>query len=685
MTRTTIAALAAALTLAACTATDPVSTDTRPSAAMAAGKLGFDKNNFDTSVRPQDDFYRAINGGWLDETVIPEDKSNYGAFIELHDLSRDRLRVIIEGAAKANAPAGSDAQKVGDFYRSFLDTEAIERTGLAPLAPELARIAAITDVDALLAYFGHAQRSGGGSPFNVFVNQDAKDTESYILYLNQGGLGLPDRDYYFNDAENFVQQRAKYEQHIGNLLDLAGIDDARAKAERIVALETRLASHHWERVRNRDRNAVYNKYTLTEAGELTPGIDWRALLFAADIDGQDEIIIRQPDYFAAVAAAAREVPLADWRAYLQWNLYSSAAPYLDDRFVDENFDFYSRVLRGVAQNRPRWKRGVAAVELALSEVVGKLYVEEHFKPEAKARMEQLVENLRGAFAIAIDDLAWMSDETKTQAQTKLAKFTTKIGYPDKWKDYTKLSVQPDALLANLMASNEVEYQRMLAKLGQPIDRSEWFLSPQTVNAYYNPPMNEIVFPAAILQPPFFNMEADDAVNYGAIVAVIGHEFSHGFDDQGRKSDGDGNLRDWWTTADAAEFKNRADGLVDQYNGYNPIDDMHVNGELTLGENIGDLAGLTMAYKAYRLSLDGQQAPVIAGVTGDQRFFTGWAQVWRRLYRDDELRNRLVTDPHSPSRYRVNGIVSNMPQFHAAFGVKPGDGMYRAADDTTRIW
>ncbi len=648
-------------------------------------RLGIETANFDRSVRPQDDFYRFVNGGWLASTPIPEDKSNYGSFSQLADQAREQLRVIIEEAAATPSRNGTDTQKVGDFYRSFMDTDAIERAGLTPLNDEVARIDAIETPADLLNYFGHAQSSGGGSTFNLWVNQDAKASTEYIVYLSQGGLGLPDKTYYENDDQKFVDIRAEYVAHIQRILGLAAVGDAAERAQQIMDLETQLAGHHWERVRNRDRNATYNKLTLAEADARMPGADWTSILRSANIKGQDAVIVRQPSYFEAMVQMAQDVPIEHWRSYLYWQMLSAAAPYLNEEFVAEGFSFYSGTLRGIEQNRPRWRRGVAAVEGALGEVVGRLYVERHFKPEAKARMEDLVENLRLAFEQSINELEWMSPETKLEAQAKLAKFTPKIGYPDEWKDYTQLNVKPDALLDNVRASGLVEYNRMLSKLGREIDRNEWFMSPQTVNAYYNPAMNEIVFPAAILQPPFFNLEADDAVNYGAIVAVIGHEFSHGFDDQGRKSDGDGNLRDWWTDNDAAEFKARADGLVEQYAGYSPIEGMSVNGELTLGENIGDLAGLTMAYKAYKLSLNGAEPPTIGGYTGDQRFFMGWAQVWRRLYREDELRNRLVTDPHSPSEYRVNGIVSNMPKFFEAFDVEEGDALYRKPDDVVRIW
>ncbi|MFK8016398.1 MAG: M13 family metallopeptidase [Gammaproteobacteria bacterium] len=679
----------AAVTATLATACAVNQTDSQSDGAMkaysATKALGFDPANLDTSVRPQDDFYRYVNGGWLARTEIPGDESNYGSFSVLADAAREQLRTIIETAADTPSLDGSDTQKVGDFFKSFMDEAAIDRVGLTPLNDEIARIDSIESVEDLLLYFGHAQKTGGGSPFTLFVNQDAKESTRYLAYLTQSGLGLPDKDYYENEGEKFVAQRAAYIEHIRKLLSLAAVDNTADRAQQIMDIETRLAGYQWERVRNRDRNAVYNKYTIAEANALTPGLDWGAVLGAAGIKGENEIIIRQPDYFQNMVKVIQETPLNHWRGYLYWNALSASAPYLSKTYVDEDFDFYRRTLSGVEEMRPRWRRGVSAVERALGEVVGKLYVEQNFKPEAKARMEKLVENLRRAFGLAIDDLEWMSPATKLEAHAKLDKFTPKIGYPDKWKDYSRLKVRPDTLLRNVMNSRELEYNRMIGKLGRPIDRDEWFMTPQTVNAYYNPAMNEIVFPAAILQPPFFDLNADDAVNYGAIVAVIGHEFSHGFDDQGRKSDGDGNLRDWWTESDAVQFKSRADGLVAQYDQYSPIDGMNVKGEFTLGENIGDLAGLAMAYKAYQLSLNGKEAPVIQGYTGDQRFYMGWGQIWRRLYRDDELRRRLVTDPHSPSEYRVNGIVSNMPTFYEAFDVEPGDGLYREPDQRTEIW
>lgn len=647
---------------------------------------GVDLANLDLAVRPQDDFYQYMNGVWLENTEIPSDKSAYGSFNELADEAEANLRAIIDEFATAeDLPEDTDGQKIGDFYKSFMNTEAVEERGLEPLAGEFSRIDAVASHDDVIERFGHSLAAGLSSPIRYSVGQDAKNSTEYISYISQSGLGLPDRDYYFNTDDRFVQIREAYVKHMERMLAMADIDDPAGTARTIMDLETRIAEHHWTRVQNRDRDSTYNKFDLAGAAELTPKLDWQLFLAAADVPAVDEVVVRQPSYLQALDDLVLGTPVDDWKSYFRWKLLTRWAGDLPQQFVDENFDFFGRTLRGTEENRPRWKRGVSAVQGALGEVLGRVYVERHFEAEKKARMDELVANLRRAFEISIDSLDWMGDETKIQAKEKLRKFAAKIGYPDEWKDYSALHVSPDDLIGNIMRSNEVEYRRMIDKLGHPVDRGEWFMTPQTVNAYYSSTMNEIVFPAAILQPPFFDVTADDAMNYGAIGAVIGHEFSHGFDDQGRKSDGDGNLRDWWTEDDASEFKRRADGLVAEYDEFNPIDDMHVNGRLTLGENIGDLAGLTMAYRAYQLSLDGEEAPVIDGFTGDQRFFMGWAQVWRRRYRDDELRRRLVTDPHSPSKYRTNGIVSNMPAFVEAFDVQEGDGMYRAPEERVAIW
>lgn len=647
---------------------------------------GIELENFDTSVSPQEDFYRYVNGTWLQETEIPDDKSNYGSFDALFDESQKNLRAIIEEAAyKEGKVPGSDEQKVGDFYLGYMDTVRVEQQGLEPVREELARIAGISSREELLGQIAHLRKIGVQTPIGFYVSQDAKVSDQYISYINQSGLGLPDRDYYFKEDDKFKDIRKKYVAYIEQLLTLADQPDATTKAARIMEIETALAEHHWTRTENRDREKTYNKYDIAQLNELTHHFSWSIFIEAAGIPRVEQIVVRQPSYLTAFDQIFSDVSVDDWKAYFTWKILNSVAPLLGGVFVDANFEFYGRTLRGLEANLPRWKRAVNAIDGILGEVVGKVYVERHFKPADKARMEQLVQNVVDSFEDRLKNLEWMGPETKEEALVKLAKFNAKIGYPDVWKDYSELEITAGELVKNYARANQHEYKRMIGKLGRPIDRNEWFMTPQTVNAYYSSSMNEIVFPAAILQPPFFNMAADDAVNYGAIGAVIGHEITHGFDDQGRKSDGDGNLRTWWTDADEAEFKKRAQVVVEQYAGYVPIDTMHINGELTLGENIADLGGVTIAYYAYKKSLGGKKAPVIDGFTGDQRFFIGWTQIWQRLYRDEELRRRLLTDPHSPSGYRVNGVVSNMPEFYSAFDVKAGDAMYHPDELRVKIW
>ncbi len=651
-----------------------------------APTLGIETANFDTTVRPQDDFYRYANGTWLENTQIPEDKSNYGSFTALSDGAEANLRVLIEeAAADENKESGSDAQKVGDFYLSFMNEEAVEAVGTAPLVEPLAQIDRIESGTDVVAYMGASQRMGLSNPFVLFVNQDAKDSTVYAAYLHQTGLGLPNRDYYLEDDERFATLREKYRDYVGTMFGLAGLEGGEAAGQTVMDMETAIAEAHWTQVQNRQRDKLYNPYDASGANELTPGFDWNIFLTAAGLDPARDFIVRQPSFFTALGKMVAETPADDWKTYFRFKLIDAAAPFLGAAFVEASFDMHRRAVQGIEQNQPRWKRAVQATDGNVGELAGKMYVAKHFPPAAKVRMNEMIENLRMVFNEAIDELEWMGELTKEQAQDKLAKFNTKIGYPDKWRDYSTLEVVAGDLAGNIQRSNASQYDRMIGKLGGPIDRTEWFMTPQTVNAYYNPPMNEIVFPAAILQPPFFNVAADDAVNYGAIGGVIGHEFSHGFDDQGRKTDGDGNLRDWWTEADATEFTARAQGLIDQYAAYSPMEGEYLNGELTLGENIGDLAGLTMAYRAYQRSLGGKEAPVIDGFTGDQRFFLGWAQVWARKYRDQELLRRLKIDPHSPSEYRANGTVSNIPEFYAAFDVQEGDGMYIAEEDRVKIW
>lgn len=646
--------------------------------------LGVDLEAFDHNVRPQDDFYLYVNGTWLASTEIPADKATYGAFGILRDLSEERVNAIIEEAANArDKVAGSDLQRVGDFYLSYMNEARIAELGLTPLAEELQRIDDIRNRDDLVRYFGYNQSIGVSDPFLLFTNLDYKDTTKYTVYLHHAGLGLPDRDYYFDDE--FAEKREKYVAFVQRILDLGGISDSADKAQMIMDLETRLAEAHWTRIENRQREKTYNPFAVADANELTPGLDWNLFLEGADLLDQGQIVLRQPSYFTALGEIVQDVSVRNWRTYFRYNLLRSYADYLTEDFVAADFDFYGKTLRGTEEIRPRWKRAVATADGLIGEALGRIYVDRHFRPESKVRMDEMIENLRRAFEIAINELEWMGDETKVEAQAKLAKFVTKIGYPNKWRDYTGLSIEADDLVGNVIRGTRFEYDRNMKQLRGPVDRDEWFMTPQTINAYYNSTMNEIVFPAAILQAPFFNVEADDATNYGAIGAVIGHEFSHGFDDQGRKTDGNGLLRDWWSEQDAEKFKERSGALVAQYDAFSPVEGMNVQGELTLGENIGDLAGLTMAYKAYKLSLGDKEAPVIDGYTGDQRFFLGWAQVWRRLYREDELKRRLRTDPHSPSQYRVNGIVRNMPEWYAAFGASEGDALYLPPEERVKIW
>jgi putative endopeptidase len=643
-----------------------------------ASVSGIDTSGFDRSIRPQDDLFRFVNGGWIAHTEIPADKSNYGSFAVLADNAERDLRAIIEeAAAQKNRARGSDAQKIGDMYASFMDTARIERLGARPLAPQLRRIDAIHDRAGLVRYFAYAQRFNFNMPFNGTVNQDARDTARYITYWDQGGLGLPDRDYYLKTDEKFTGYRDEYLKYIERVLSLAGLKDAHSCAATILGLESRLAAAQWPREENRDPVKTYNRYDAAGASKLMPGFDWAAFEAAVPMK-PDAIVISQPTYFAALARILDEVPLADWKVYFKFHAIDAAAPYLSDAFVQANFQMYSRTLRGIREDRPRWKRGVAVVENGMGEMAGKLYVAKHFRPEAKARIDQLVKNI-------LEDLAWMGPDTRRRAHEKLAKYTVKIGYPDKWRDYSKLEIRARDLYGNVMRATEFESNRQLAKLGGPIDRTEWGMTPQTVNAYYNPVANEIVFPAAILQPPFFNVAADDAVNYGAIGAVIGHEISHGFDDEGRQFDGDGNLKDWWTADDDRNFRARADRLVAEYEGFSPVPGQHLNGKLTLGENIGDLSGLAIAYRAYRRSLAGAEPPVIDGFTGEQRFFLGFAQIWRRKYREADLIARISTDPHSPAEFRVNGIVTNFEPFYRAFNLQPGDKLFKAPDDRIQIW
>ncbi len=646
---------------------------------------GLDLEYVSPTVGPDEDFYIHVNEGWLNTVEIPPDQSNWGSFSVIDDQVKKDIRRLIEEAAESDAPAGSDAQKVGDFFRSYTNVELRNRLGTSPVEPLIDEVVSVEDKAEFAAVTARLFRKGIAGPFYGFVSPDARRSDRYGLYLTQTGITLPDRDYYLVDNPLYKRAVADLEEYIGDMMEIFDQPDPREAAERIVDLETRLAEIFWAREVNRDPIRTYNKMPRSEVIDLLSNFDLAIFLDEAGIGDHPEFIVRQPSYFEKLNGLFEEIPLSTWKEYYTFQVIDAVASDLSEDIERRHFAFHQTALSGVEQQKPLWRRGVEACNGILGEIVGKLYVERHFPPEAKRRMDEMVENLKRAFGKRIDELEWMSPVTKKAAHEKLSKFTTKIGYPDKWKDYSKLVIRPDDLVGNYFRAAEVEYNRQIERLGGPIDRSEWFMTPQTINAYYNPTMNEIVFPAAILQPPFFNLQADDAVNYGGIGAVIGHEISHGFDDKGSQYDGDGNLRNWWSQEDRTEFEKRAKQLVEQYNGYKPFEDMHVNGEFTLGENIGDLGGMAVAYEAYRMSLNGRTAPVIDGLTGDQRFFHGWAQIWRRKYREPELRKRLVQDPHSPSQYRCNGIVSNMDAFYEAFDVKPGDPMYIPPEKRVRIW
>tara|TARA_R110002049_G_scaffold309268_1_gene519540 strand:+ start:56173 stop:58221 length:2049 start_codon:yes stop_codon:yes gene_type:complete len=652
----------------------------------AAEKVsGIDTSLFSEEVSPGENFYEYANQKWLESTEIPGDKSDYGIFTILNDSTQEQVRDLIEAAADSNAPLGTPAQKVGDLYNSVLDIETRNEAGIDPIKPLLDQVNAIDSAKSLAEAMGNLVRNGVYGPSVAYVGVDAKNSDAYTVYITQAGLTMPDRDYYLEDEDRYVELRDQLKTYITDMLTVVGDPNPEVSAQAVVDIETKIAESHWTKTENRDPDKTYNKKDASEVAAMLG--DFRSAAFAqvAGLDQQTEFVVRQPSYLTALGKLLAEKSLDQWKSYLRFRLIDAYGDSLSESIERRHFDFHRTAIRGIAEQEPLWKRGVNVTGSLLGEVVGQLYVEKHFRPNAKKRMNELVENLKRAFAQRIETRDWMGKGTKKQALEKLELFTTKIGYPDEWKDYDKLKIVDGPLASNVIAASQFEYERDLNKLGGPIDRNEWHMTPQTINAYYNPTMNEIVFPAAILQPPFFNMAADDAVNYGGIGAVIGHELSHGFDDKGSKYDGHGNLRKWWTETDRAEFEKRAQGLVDQYSAFEPIEGNFVNGELTLGENIGDLGGLSVAYEAYRLSLEGKQAPVIDGLTGDQRFFLGWSQVWRRLYRRPELLKRLITDPHSPSEYRVNGIVRNMDAWYQAFDVDKDAPLYLAPEDRVRIW
>ena len=648
-----------------------------------------DQKSFDTTVRPQDDLYQFVNGTWLTETEIPADKSNYGAFTKLSDLSQERCREMIETLSTEQHPDGSDAQKVGAFYKSFMDLDAANEKGIAPLQAELDKIEALEDREALINHMAYLMTVGVDGPIGLYVSQDAKNSTAYAVHLIQNGLTLPDRDYYLKHDRKTLQAQLALLTFVETIFEAAKIEGGEDAATAILEIEAQLAKASWPRVKIRNAKERYNKFTQEDFPKIVPSVNVPAWLKLLGIECPEYVIVNTPSYFEELKTIVDETEVDDWKAYLKFKLINAYEPYLSEPFVEAGFQLFKKELGGIEEQKPRWERGVALVAGrggfgALGDAVGKLYVQRHFKPEAKAKMDQLVQNLLKAFGDSIGDLTWMGDETKAKAREKLSKIRTKIGYTAKWRSYEALKVDAQDLVGNVMRSNEVEFRRDIEKLGQPIDREEWGMTPQTVNAYYNPTKNEIVFPAAILQPPFFDVESPTALNYGGIGAVIGHEISHAFDDQGSQYDGDGNLNNWWTEDDEKTFKELTEKLIAQYGEYQPLPGKNVNGKFTLGENIADLSGLTIAYKA--MGYEGLDPAVkVADWTPKQLFFVGWSRVWKRKYREAEMVKRLLTDPHSPSRYRANGPVMNIDAFYEVFDVKEGDALYKPESDRIKIW
>ena len=643
---------------------------------------GLDFSNQDQSVRPQDDLYRHFNGSWLKTAVIPADRATDGAFMALRVQSEARVREIIEGAT-----GSEEATKIAHIYKSFMDADAVNAKGGSPIAAELALVDSISTITDFISTFSKLEARGTSGIFGTFIYADMKDASTNILYLAQGGISLPDEAYY--REEKYADIRTAYVAHITAMFTLAGVSDPAGNAAKVMALETSIASHHWDQVKNRDATLTYNKMNRAEVTALMPVFDWELYLTDGEIPAivLDSVIVQQPSFFEGLGSILANFDAAAWKAWLKWHIISGSAPYLSDDFTNENFAFFGKTLSGTPELRERWKRAVSMIEGSLGEAVGKVYVQKYFPAEAKARMENLVANLIEAYRVSINELAWMSPDTKVKALEKLGKFRPKIGYPDKWRDYSALKTTPGDLYGNVGRVVKFQRDHELSKIGKPVDRDEWFMAPQTVNAYYNPVMNEIVFPAAILQAPFFGLDHDDAVNYGGIGAVIGHEIGHGFDDQGSKYDGDGALNNWWTDADRAAFEERTKALIAQYDALIPEEapDVNVNGALTIGENIGDLGGLTIAFKAYQISLQGKLSPVIEGMSGEKRLMLSWAQIWRAKVRPEEMRRRIATDPHSPAEFRCNQILKNFTPFYQEFGVTEKDALWLEEQARVQIW
>ncbi len=653
------------------------------------GPAGIDLAELDPAIRPQDDLFRHVNGRWIARTEIPSDKARYGSFAVLAENAEAAVRDIITGTPvpAAGAPAETEADKIAALYASFMDVDRADALGAQPIAPDLEKALGVASIEELVQLVAELERQGGSGFAGLYIDNDPGDPTRYIVFVMQGGLGLPDESYYREDE--FAEIREQYRAHIARMLGLAGVEGADRLAELSYELERRIAAKHWDRVASRDIQKLYNLRTFAELQELTPALDWRAYLAAsgAPESAFSEVVVGQPDAIAGLAELLVPEELEAWRAWLVWQIVRGSAALLSQEISRANFDFYGTALTGATEQRDRWRRGVSFVEGSMGEAVGKLYVERHFDESSKAEMDVLVGFLVEAYRQSIHELEWMSEATKARALEKLEKFTPKVGYPVKWRDYSKLAVDAGDLLGNSRRVAEMEFEREIGKVGKPIDRDEWFMTPQTVNAYYNPGFNEIVFPAAILQPPFFDANWDAAANYGAIGAVIGHEIGHGFDDQGSRYDGDGKLTDWWTEADRAAFETRTRALIDQYNALSPegADGKTVNGELTIGENIGDLGGLAIAWKAYLLSLDGAEPPVVEGLTGAERFFLAWAQAWQQKSRPEETARLLTVDPHSPNEFRCNQIVANLDAFHEAYATQPGDALWMEPEARVSIW
>ncbi len=678
------AAALAALSVSSAQAQTAATTAPADLAAPRYGTWGMDLAGRDPAAKPGDNFNRFASGLYLDKLTIPADRTRFGNFDALNELSQRRVRAILDTeAARAPAKPTDEAGKVGAFYKAFMDEATIETLGAKPLQPELASIRKVASRDQLAALMGRGAFGFIRPIFGLYIDADQKDPGRYAVYLGQDGLGLPDRDYYLKPE--FAEKKAAYQTYVAQMLRLGGWPNPDAQAKAILAFETKIAQASWSKVEQRDVDKTYNPMSVAELSKAAPGFAWRTFLDAAELKGVDRLIVGEVTAIPKIAAIYAQTPLETLRAWEALGVIDGSSPYLSSPFVNARFEFRNKTLSGQPQLAERWKRGGAAVQSGLGEAVGKVYVERYFTPEAKAKMDALVAQLRVALGARIQRLDWMSAATKAKAQEKLDKFSVKIGYPTKWRDYSALTVSPTDLYGNMERSIAFGWRRDVARLAKPVDRDEWLMSPQTVNAYYNPVMNEIVFPAAILQPPFFDPDADMAINYGGIGAVIGHEMTHGFDDQGRKSDGDGRLSDWWTAEDGAKFEAAAKGLGGQYSAFEPLPGAKINGELTMGENIADLGGLLTALDAYKLSLKGQPAPVIDGLTGEQRVFLGYAQVWREKQRDDARRQQLVTDPHSPPEFRVNGVVRNVDAWYSAFDVKPGEKLYIAPEQRIRIW